>query len=263
MKNKYLGIICLIYSTLITYITITNKLKNFLAPNMQIYIKISLIPLTLIGILLLLNKNTKHHFKISDLILLLPIIALITAGDGKLTTSLASNRTIYNQTTREKTKSEPETKIEEKTEKKIIEKIDFEIVDENYTELASYLTYAPKAIYQEGKTIRVRGFILKKADYLPDGYFSIGKYAITCCAADAGFLGFIVKYDNYKIKDDGWYEIEGTLEQAKDKADYDIMAIKILNIKEIDSKEEEQYVYPCYSYGKGECKEVMKYNLEY
>ena len=36
----------------------------------------------------------------------------------------------------------------------------------------------------------------------------------------------------------------------------------IKNIKEINSKEE-QYIYPCYSYGDGSCSKVIEYNLEY
>ena len=40
--KKFLGIICLLYSGIIGYIWFNNKLKFFLAPNMQVYIKISL-----------------------------------------------------------------------------------------------------------------------------------------------------------------------------------------------------------------------------
>ena len=115
----------------------------------------------------------------------------------------------------------------------------------------------------EGKTIRVRGFAIKKADFLPNGYFAIGKYAISCCAADAGFTGFMSKYDNDKIKVNRWYEVEGILRKGKDKDNNDTMYIEVINIKEIDSKKEEQYVYPCYSYGDNSCSEMTKYNLEY
>ena len=98
---------------------------------------------------------------------------------------------------------------------------------------------------------------------MPDGYFAIGKYAISCCAADAGFTGFIAKYDNSKITADKWYEVEGILEKGKDKEGYDIMYIKVINSKEISSKGEEQYVYPCYAYDDGSCEAMSKYNLEY
>jgi hypothetical protein len=39
MSKRYLGIICLLYSGLFGYVIFFDKLKNFLAPQMQIYIK--------------------------------------------------------------------------------------------------------------------------------------------------------------------------------------------------------------------------------
>ena len=66
-----------------------------------------------------------------------------------------------------------------------------------------------------------------------------------------------------KITDNKWYEIEGVLEKGKDKEGYDIMYINVINIKEIDFKNEEQYIYHCYAYEEGSCEAIGKYNLEY
>ncbi len=282
MSKRYLGLICLLYSGIFSYVVIFDELKLFLAPQMQIYVKLSIIPMLLIGLVMLFNNKVHYKFKISDLVLILPLILLIFAGDGRLTSSFASNRTT-NLNTDNRTKSEE--KIEDKKEEEIIElpkseekqeevkeeninnydfsNVDFDIVDASYSELSNYITFAPKADKFKGQTIRIRGFALKKASYLPDGYFAIGKYAISCCAADAGFTGFIAKYDNSKIIADKWYEVEGILEKGKDKDGYDIMYINVINIKEISSKGEEQYVYPCYAYDDGSCEAISKYNLEY
>ena len=237
---------------------------------MQIYIKLSIVPMLFIGIVVLLDDKFSYKFKISDLVLLLPIVLLVLAGDGRLTANFASNRTM-NFNNKERTKTE-KVKNEEKEEKREPEDVKetydfskpyFEIVDANYNELSNYITYAPKADKFEGKTIRVRGFSIKYASYLPDGYFALGKYSITCCAADAGFTGFIIKYDTNEIFSNKWYEIEGVLEKGTDADGYDIMYINAINVKVISSKEEEQYIYPCYSYGDGSCKEIEEYNLEY
>lgn len=289
--KRYLGIICLLYSGIFGYVVFFDKLKMFLAPQMQIYIKLSIVPMLLIGLVMLFNNKVHYKFKISDLVLILPLILLIFAGDGRLTASFASNRTT-NLNTENRTKTEvketdkqeekknveskenekteekqqevkEEIKVEEHTESYDFSNPDFDIVDASYSELSNYITFAPKADKFKGQTIRVRGFALKKASYLPDGYFAIGKYAISCCAADAGFTGFIAKYDNSKITDDKWYEVEGVLEKGKDAEGYDIMYIKVINIKEISSKDEKQYVYPCYAYDDGACKAMSKYNLEY
>ena len=275
MKKRFLGIICMMYTIMISYICLTNQLKNFLAPSLQLYIKLSIIPLLLISLVLCLNNKIEYKFKISDIILLLPIIMLLLTQDGRLTTTFANNRllstTKNNQKEEVLKESEKEIKEEqqqEQTPKEEIstEKIDFtnpyfNVIDESYDSLANYLTYEPNAKKYIGKTIRVRGFSLLEAPFLKKGYFAIGKYSITCCVADSSFIGFIAKYDITKIKKDTWYEIEGILEQDKDNTNTDILVVKIINIKEIDGKEEEQYVYPCYAYDNGSCKEIQKYNL--
>ena len=256
--KRFIAIICIIYSLIIGYVWIFGLLKNFLGPQMQIYIKISLFILLFIGVVLLLNRNITYKFRISDLLLLLPIIMIILAGDGRISTSLAKNRVISNDVSR--TKSEV---IETNEELEYnLSKIDIEVIDSNYAELGNYIPLNPKAVKFEGNTIKLSGFIYK-SEFLPDGLFAIGKYLITCCTADANFVGFIVKYDISKIKDDAWYQIEGVLKKGHDKDGYDIMYIDVKNIEEIDSKSEEQYIYPCYYNGDGLCSDVTKYNLEY
>ena len=92
MKKRFLGLICLLYSGIIIYVLVFDKLKNFLAPQMQIYIKLSLIPIVLLGFVMLFSNNITYKFKIGDLILILPLVFMILAGDGRLTASFASNR---------------------------------------------------------------------------------------------------------------------------------------------------------------------------
>ena len=99
--------------------------------------------------------------------------------------------------------------------------------------------------------------------FLPDGYVAVGKYSVSCCTADAQFVGFVLKYNPKEVTADKWYEVEGVLEKGKDSEGYDIMYINAINLKEISSSGQEQYVYPCYSYDNGLCAEVSKYNLEY
>ena len=265
MKKRFLGIICLLYSGIIIYVWTFGKLKNFLAPSMQIYLKLSLIPLLIMGLILCFNGKVKYKFKVSDSILILPLILLILAGDGRLTATFATNRNVNLKKDKEVTEDVNE-EVEEFTEEELqnfdFSNIDYEVVDEAYDSLATYITYTTKPDHYVGKTIKVRGFTLKNSSYLPDNYFMIGKYSISCCAADAGFMGFFVKYDLSKIKEDAWYEIEGVLEKGRDKENLEVMVIRVVSIKEIDSKDEEQYIYPCYVYDNGECKVLDKYNIE-
>lgn len=279
--KKFLGITCFIYSGLVLYVWIFDKLKYFLAPQMTIYLKISIVPLILMGFTLLFNR-IHYKFKFIDLVLLLPVIMLALTGNSKLSLNFASSRIDklpFNQTKNTTTNNleindyegkindpanENELPIDKKETdaKEEINDIYFDVNNESYNVLVSYLTYTEAAHKYEGTTIRVRGFSLKKI-YIPGDYFMIGKYLISCCAADASYNGFVAKYDLDLIKNNTWYEIEGKLKIGKDADGYDFMYIDVVNIKEIDSKDEEEYVYPCYVYDNGACNEVNKYNLEY
>ena len=261
--KKFLGIICLIYSGIIAYVWIFNEIKNFLAPTMQIYLKVSLFPLVVIGLVLYFEEHIHYKFKVTDIILLLPIIMFVFAGNGRLSASFATNRMNFSNKVSSKKVDEYSSDDKNINIKDYdFTNPDFEIIDENYYELANYLTFLVDANKYEGKTVRVRGMASKVGEYISGNYIGIGKYGITCCAADAGFVGFLVKLDNNNIKVNHWYEVEGVLTKTKDNAGYEVLALTLAGVKEIDAKSEEQYVYSCYTYGDGTCSEVDKYNLE-
>lgn len=260
MKKRFLGIICFVYVILIVYVIITNILKNFLAPKMQIYLIISLVPLIVMGFILCFSKDNDYKFKIIDLVLLLPVIMLVIAGDGRLSVSNLDSH-VDNDSKQEK-KIKEEKKEEDKeniNEDYDFTNVDFDVIDESFETLATVITYGEKPSKFYGKTIRTRGFVLKKADYIPNKYSVLGKYLVNCCAADSQFIGFFLDYDKSKLKTNGWYEIEGVLEKGKDVAGYPIVAVKVINIKEIDKSKEESYIYSCYAYGDGKCSELDKY----
>ncbi len=264
MRNKFLGIICILYSGIIGYVWYTKKISSFLAPQLQLYIKIALVPLLIIGLVLLFSKK-KDYFRFTDIVLLLPLVLLIIAGDAKISMNLANNRMgNFGQKKNNVTYVGPVE--EEEIEEDIVYDFSnpyFKVIDASYDDLASYLTFMPNAIDYVGKTIKVKGFSVKYGNIVPDGYFALGKYVISCCAADAEFGGFIVKNNGYNIMHNKWYEIEGVLRQMPLNENGYILYIQIVNIKELDESNEDQYVYPCYAYDNGICGETKKYNLNY
>lgn len=268
MKKRFLGIICFIYSIIIIYVWLFGMLKNFLAPNMQIYLKLSLIPMIIMGIVLSFNDKINYKFKVSDLVLLIPLIMIVFAGDGKLTVSLAKNRVVPLSNRASKTSDTEKNEIEDipvedKKDSVVIDNFFFDVKDSTYSYLADYITFMKGARKYIGKTIRTRGFVISYDGYLSDDYFILGKYSITCCAADAEFTGFIIKYDKSKVKDGEWFEVEGVLIPGKDLEGYDVLAIDASSVKKIDPKNEEQYVYSCSAYGNKACEEIQSYDLEY
>ena len=255
MKNKFLAVVCFIYSLLIIFVWFSGSLNNFLAPNMQLYLKLSIIPMVIMGIIIILNK-IHYKYKPTDLVLLIPVVMVFLAGDGNLTMTLASNKI-------NRVKNNDDEIIEYTLEDNYdFDNAYFDVKDETYSYLANYITYMTGAKKFVGKTIRVKGFTIDYSDFLLDGYYAIGKYAITCCAADAEIAGFIIKTDE-KLKLNEWYEVEGVLEQGKDNEGYNIMVINVININKVSSKGENQYVYSCETYGKDACKELQKYDFEY
>ena len=188
--KRFLGLVCFIYGILIIYIIYNDLLKNFLAPNMQIYIKLMILPLLIMGLVMLFKSDISYKFKISDIILLLPILMLVLSGDARLSTSLATNKMMKVDTSREVV--EEVKKVEVKNDYDFTN-VDFDVVDASYVDISNYLSFAPSAKKYIGKTIRVRGFILNDDNIIPSGYKALGKYNITCCAADALFVGFYIK----------------------------------------------------------------------
>lgn len=263
MKKKYLGLICLLYALIILFVNHYNILRNFLAPSMQIYLKCSVPVLIIMAIVIFYSEKFHYHFKISDLVLILPLVMLIMAGDGRLTLKVASNRTsnVKQEKIVKKTDNKKDPKIDES--KLDFTNPDFLVEDDIYIDLGNYLTYNPKAENYIGKTIKVKGFTVGNSDYLPEGLYGLGKYGISCCVADAAYMGYIIKPGKHKIKGSTWYEVEGYIERSKDLSGQDIFPITVVNIKEIDGSKEEEYVYPCYNYGDGGCQKLKKYNLKY
>ena len=255
--KKFLGIVCLIYSSLILYVWLNGNLNNYIAPNMQMYIKGSVFLLIIIGIVLLFNK-INYKFKASDLILLLPILLVFLSQDGNLSIDIAKVKA----TTKNRTKTDIVEPVEYDKQDKI-EDFYFDIVDSNYSYLADYITYIEGAHKYVGKTIRAIGFAVDYSEYLTDDYFAFGRYMITCCAADAEFTGFMVKYPKEKIEYGKWYQVEGYLELGKDSEGYDVMTINPTSVKEIKSDGINNYVYSCDTYGSKACEDLQKYELEY
>ena len=278
MMKKFLGIVCFIYASLIMYVWLRGTLDNYIAPNMQIYIKLSIIPFIVIGLVLVLNNKINYKFKVSDLVLLLPILFVFLSGDGVLSVSVAKvkattkNRTKIEVTDNTNTNTNTNTNIDQNPntntntnndKSDTIEDFYFDIEEKYYSYLADYLTYMTGARKYVGKTIKAKGFAVDYSDYLTDEYFAFGRYMITCCAADAEFTGFMVKYPKEKIEYGKWYEVEGYLELGKDSEGYDVMTINPTSVKEVKQSDSNDYVYSCNTYGDKACEELQKFELEY
>lgn len=244
MKKTNYSIILIMYSMLFYILHFLNLTKKFLSPKIINYNLITVFIFLVIASYLLLTedkekKEEKIKFKIFNLVLFIPILALFFIGDSTLDTKVIKNKTT-NLTFNEV----------EDDNKNIgnydLNNIDLTIKDYNYVEASLEINNNPKNWY--GKTVNIRGFVVREASYIPIGYFAIGKYYITCCAADATLVGFTVKSDNtMRVEDSGYYDIKGVFVKAKNQKGEDAIAIKAIKIEKV--KEEERQVYDCFAYG--------------
>ena len=63
----------------------------------------------------------------------------------------------------------------------------------------------------EGKTVSFLAHVAKPAGF-HEGCFGPGRHAMTCCAEDIAFLGFVAKYEKAsEIKDGNWYNVTATV----------------------------------------------------
>lgn len=95
----------------------------------------------------------------------------------------------------------------------------------------------------EGKTIQYTGMVYKGKN-LPEGYFVPGRFAMTCCADDTQFIGFICKSQYAdKLKNRQWVKVTAKIKVEFHKA-YGKESL-VLYSKKIESgkKPEEELVY--------------------
>lgn len=73
-----------------------------------------------------------------------------------------------------------------------------------------YIIYSqPNWEKHVGKSLSISGFVYFDKE-LPEGYFRVARFVLTCCAVDARPVGLIVKPDSdSKFEGDQWVEVKG------------------------------------------------------
>jgi len=61
-----------------------------------------------------------------------------------------------------------------------------------------------------GQSVDVDGFMFIDAQ-LPDGYYMVGRFIITCCVADATAIGIALLPNGEMDVPDGWVNVQGTM----------------------------------------------------
>ena len=91
-----------------------------------------------------------------------------------------------------------------------------------------------------GKTVQFVAMVLKPSDF-PAGYFVPGRMAMTCCADDMAFLGFVCEYDKTDIlKDKQWVQVTARVDKEY-FADYggEGPVLKAISVEQTKAPKEE------------------------
>jgi putative membrane protein len=92
-----------------------------------------------------------------------------------------------------------------------------------------------------GKKIEISGFVYREDDMKPN-QFVVGRFAVTCCSADASPYGVLVEFPSAgSFVKDTWIKVSGTIELTK-YHDNNIMKLHAAAIEKI-SAPESPYVY--------------------
>ena len=92
----------------------------------------------------------------------------------------------------------------------------------------------------EGKNVQFTAMVLKPKDF-PRDYFVPGRMAMTCCADDMAFLGFVCEYDKTDIlKDKQWVQVTARVDKEY-FADYggEGPVLKAISVEQTKAPKEE------------------------
>lgn len=99
-----------------------------------------------------------------------------------------------------------------------------------------------------GKRMEMSGFVYRQ-DGMKDNQFVVGRFAISCCSADAAPFGVLVDYDRAKSwANDTWVKVSGTLQKTTYE-DQEIMMLKVDSVTKLDTPKDKQYIYPNPDFG--------------
>lgn len=247
MKEKLLGIYFIIMGLMIYILYFVGYLNNFLASKMIVFSLITGVIFLISGILILCNKIRNITLKKDSLLLIVPVIMIFVAGNGELSLELAKKRA-NNLALTGVSSTQSFTDTESDVVLNNNEEVLYELNDSNYVITLNKLYENIDNI--EGSKIIIRGFTIKDTSVITAGYFIIGKYIVSCCVADAGVVGILVKEELISVNDNEWYEIEGVINVIEDNTGSKTIAITPTTIESIES--ENMYVYQTYAFLQGD-----------
>lgn len=243
----------------------SNSLHYYIAPKMELWVRLCPIPLACIGLSLFIQALFRHsrntcacdHPLSSSVIrnaavyglftvpllmgFLLPNQALGSAAALKKGMAL-SGQYSTDQTLKEKFKS-PDIYNEEFTElaRLLYTEPVIKVNEDIFYETIGAIDLFKKEF--EGKPIRLSGFVYSDPSLDKRQAFALGRFLVLCCTADAAPFGVFIKPEHtFHFPKDTWVEIEGHIHVTQNQGK-EILSINAAQIRKI-KQPKTPYIYP-------------------
>lgn len=205
-----LSIVMLLYGAYLIFIYFSGKVQLLIHQDYAILTLISGIVLILFGGLGCVGLMKQKHFsptgvhpntKRELILVFVAIIAALVIHPAPLSTSTASVR---------KSGLNDDAGLSRRTTP--VARFIINSENRRLIEWVNLFNQNPEPSQYEGEKVKVSGFVLKDDD-LPEDYFMIARFIISCCAADARPIGIPVHYNptEQTLENDQWIELKGSL----------------------------------------------------
>ncbi|MBU5212951.1 TIGR03943 family putative permease subunit [Heyndrickxia oleronia] len=257
------GIILIGFTLLFYKLLISNQINYFIAPKMRPYLYFSTFVFMVLGIFQVFKgtSNKKetifcdccddHHppkttFRsvLYYLIFIIPLLTGFLFSDHILGSSIAKNRDIQLQSSTSSNQRIGQTQsiTQEKynaMKQSLMKKSLIKVVDSNY--LLTVGIIQDNLDLFVNKEIEITGFVHREEGF-PPNQIIIGRFAISCCIADASVYGLMAKGKVTNLKNDSWVQVKGRLGKGDDESESILPVLEIESFKNIPEPKQ-PYVY--------------------
>lgn len=228
-----IGVLCG-FSFFFFKIVKSGEISSYVHPRIIPFIIMTI--LTMIVIILFLipeifNKNKVKKKITSYVLFIIPLIMAFTFNVETMTSGFVKPGNINIKGDAED--KDHDLKHEEGTEKYIVQDTNFvEFIENSNKNFKDY----------KGKKIEITGFVCRD-DSLGKDQFVVGRFMMTCCAADMSVVGIVCNSNEIEIyENDTWVKAVGTLEETViDGESVTVLCIEYLEKTDVPKN---QYVYP-------------------
>ncbi len=228
----------LLYEGTLLYLLLSNKVTLFLNPNMNKYLLFGVLIILLIIVVEIYDIYKKRYYHKIGLSLVVFIIPMILILSYSVEDKEANTLTNSDNTVKEVKKSVFEGMSEEKEAQYFLR-----FLNEAYNDLSSndFKKY-------RGKEVEASGMVYY-SDGLKDNEIIVARLLMTCCAADASYVGFRAEYNGDEILQEGdWVRVKGVMSTVKQfnralKKEEEVPQIIIKELERMDEPKS-KFIYP-------------------